>query len=401
VPSELSPESRLVRLLTLAIVVGIVNGMSRVALPLYAAAVGGQPWQVGLVGGLGYAGVLLLSLPIGAWIERHGGQLLFTRGVVVAAALNLLLPQLHRPWLVVLGAGVLGLVLPFRTVPAQTEFLALLPSLSAAKAGWNRAAHTMGLFFVGPALAAALIAGFGFPPVFQLAAVGLLLSFLLGRRALSGRPLASAAPVAESFRVRLRAQFALLASQPDIRRTMAIDALTQMTVAYFVVFTLVLAVRHFGMPLQAAAGLITLQGALFVATLFFAGAWMSRRHEERHYLLAFTLLLLQGLLFGSGIGPAALWVGSALMGLGVGLQSLTSTARFAALMQRHGRGRVGGLNAVAPMAGGLVGTLGGGLLSQRWGTEAGFRLLALVFAGMVALQVWRMARERGRVADGG
>lgn len=391
---ELPPDSRLQRLLALAVVVGIVNGMSRVALPLYVAAVGGQAWQVGLVGGLGYAGVLLLSLPIGAWIDRHGGRLLFSRGVVLAAGLNLLLPQLERPGLVVLGAGVLGLVLPFRTVPAQTEFLALLPSLSAAKAGWNRAAHTLGLFFVGPALAAALIAGLGFGPVFQLAAVGLLLSFLLGRRALSGRPPAPASLAHESFRLRLRAQFALLAAQPEMRRTMAIDALTQMTVAYFVVFTLVLAVRQFGMPLQAAAGLITLQGAVFVATLFGAGAWMTRRHEDRHYLLAFVLLLAQALLFGSGIGPLALWPGAALMGLGVGLQSLTSTARFAALMQQHGRGRVGGLNAVAPMAGGLVGTLGGGLFSQHWGVEAGFRLLAVLLTGLVLAQVWRLLRGR-------
>ncbi|MEN9629885.1 MAG: hypothetical protein RJA10_3113, partial [Pseudomonadota bacterium] len=46
--------AKLAGLLTLALVVGTVNGLSRVALPLYVASLGGQTWQVGLTGGLGY-----------------------------------------------------------------------------------------------------------------------------------------------------------------------------------------------------------------------------------------------------------------------------------------------------------------------------------------------------------
>ena len=105
---------------------GTINGLSRVAMPLYAAAIGAHAWQVGVVGGLGYAGVLLLALPMGAWIDRHGARTLFVRGVVAAAALYLLLPMLRLPWQLIACACVLGFVLPLRTVTAQTEFLALL-----------------------------------------------------------------------------------------------------------------------------------------------------------------------------------------------------------------------------------------------------------------------------------
>lgn len=396
---EPTPSARLAGLLTLAIVVGTVNGLSRVALPLYAAALGGQAWQVGLVGGLGYFGVMMLSLPIGAWIDRVGARLLFTRGVLAAALLMLLMPLITQPWMAVLGTAVLGLVLPFRTVPAQTEFLALLPQLSASKAGWNRAAHTMGLFFLGPAASAAVIAGLGFTAVFELASAGLLVGFLVGRRVLSAHGGGPHEAAHESLWQRLRAQLAMVAGHAEMRRTMLIDCFTQMAVAYFVVFALVLAVRRFGMPLQAAAGLVTLQGAVFVATLFLGGRWLTQHTQERQYLLSFGLLLAQGLLFGLGSTPAALWLGAALMGLGVGLQGLTSTSRFAQLMQQHGRGRVGGLTSVAPTAGGMVGAMGGGLLSQHLGVPAGFIGLAGVFGLLCVLQVMRLRRGEGDAAD--
>ena len=78
------------------------------------------------------------------------------------------------------------------------------------------------------------------------------------------------------------------------------------------------------------------------------------------------------------------------MGLGVGLQGLTSTSRFAELMQQHGRGRIGGLTSMAPTAGGMVGAIGGGLLSQQLGTEAGFRVLAVLFGLLCVLQLRRL-----------
>ncbi len=388
--SEPTPAQRLAGLLALAILVGTINGVSRVALPLYAASLGAQPWQVGIVGGLGYTGVMLLSLPMGAWIERHGSRVLFTRGVLAAALLYLLMPWLQQPVWAVLGTALLGLVLPFRTVPSQTEFLALLPQLSASKAGWNRASHTLGMFFVGPAVAAAIIAALGFAPVFHIAAAGLLLAFLVGDRALAGRTGSPTAGAQESLAQRVRAQITLLGRDAVMRRTMLIDGLTQMAVAYFVVFALILAVRRFGLSLQAAAGLVTLQGALFVATLFAGGGWLSRQSEDRRYLVAFMLLLAQGLLFGLGTGPLALWLGAALMGVGVGLQALSSTARFAQLMQLHGRGRVGGLSSLAPTAGGMLGAIGGGVVSQQWGTEVGFQVLALAFLLLLGQQAWRL-----------
>ena len=381
-------------LLVLGMIVGTVNGLNRVAMPLFAASLGAQRWQVGIVGGLGYFGILLLALPMGAWIDRHGSDLVFVRGAFAAALLYLVLPLLHSPEQAIVAAALLGLLLPLRTIPVHTEFLALLPRLSASRAGWNRAAQTLGMFFIGPAVAAAVMAAAGFAPVFQLAAFCLVMATFLARRALVRENAAARRPLDRTLAQRIRSQIELLRTHADLRRTMTIDFLAQMTVAYFTVFVLILAVRKFDMTVQAAAGLVTLQGALYVFTLFAGGALLLHWKEDLRYLIALLLLCVQGLLCGLATGPAALWVAAALSGTGLGLQGLTSTARFGALLVRFGRGRIGGLTSLGAPAGGVIGAMLGGVVSQRLGTEAGFLVLAVACALMCLWQLRRLAPER-------
>ena len=173
------PPPPLFRLLLLVLGVGTVNGLSRVTLPLLAASSGAQPWQIGLVGALGYAGMLTLSLPMGPLIERHGARRLFVFGACAAACLFTLMASLHTPWAIIAVAALMGLALPFRNVPVQTEFLAMLPRLGPAKAGWQRATSMSGMYLVGPTIAGAGIAAAGFAPVLYTAAGVLLLGIVI------------------------------------------------------------------------------------------------------------------------------------------------------------------------------------------------------------------------------
>jgi MFS family permease len=218
-------------LLSLGLMVGTINGLSRVAMPLFAVAHGAQAWQAGVVGGLGYLGVLLMALPMGAWIDRHGSRAMFLRGAAAAALLYLLLPWLDTPWQVIAGAALLGLVLPFRTVPIQTEFLAMLPTLGPAKAGWNRAAFTLGLSFIGPAVSAAVVSSFGFTPLFLLVAATLLLAFAVGRRVLQRRAGVAGQEGDAPLHVRIRRQIALLRVDNDFRRSLLMEGLGLLRVA--------------------------------------------------------------------------------------------------------------------------------------------------------------------------
>jgi ABC-type xylose transport system permease subunit len=62
-------------------------------------------------------------------------------------------------------------------------------------------------------------------------------------------------------------------------------------------------------------------------------------------------------------------------------------------MQLYGRGLVGGVTSLAGPAGGVLGAMLGGLVSQRLGIEAGFQLLALVYVALAVQRAWRLARR--------
>lgn len=378
--------------MTLNVLVGASHGISRVTLPLYAATLHAQAWQIGLVGGLQFGGLLLLSMPTGALIDRHGSLPLFRIGVLVAALVYALgLTLAAAPWQLIACVVGLALVIPLRLVTTNTEFLHLLPQLNPAKAGWNRAANTLGMYFIGPSLGALLIGVVGYQPTFLLVAAAFLGMYLVGSRVLASAPPGRGAE-ATPLRQRVLGQLRAVAARPRLRRTMLIDMVGQMAVAYFSVFIVLFAIRQFGMGLQQAAGLITLQGALFVATLFVGGQLTARWHDERRYLAAITLLLVQALLLAFAQSAAWLWSGAALLGIGLGLQQLSSVTRYGQLMKELGRGHGGGLSSMAGPAGGLTGSVLGGVLSQHFGLGAGFRVLVALY-GVLWLLQWRELRQ--------
>jgi len=379
--SLIAPPARrfLFGFMALGILAGTSNGIAKVVLPLYASALHAAPWQIGLVGGLQFAGMLLLSLPLGAMIDRHGSRPLFRIGCIGGVLLFLFfLSRASTPAQLIAGAVILGLLNPFRMVTTQTEFLHLLPRLGPGKAGWQRASHTFGMFFAGPMLGAWLLERMGFSDTFRLVAAGLFVTLLIGDRVLSSAPPGKGADAAPIWQ-RLRDQYSVVAKRAELRRTMLIEFLGQVAMSYFTVFVIFVAIRRFDMSAQQAAGLVTLQGGAFVLTLLAAGPWLTAWREPVRYCAAFGVLLAAEALLWQPAGPAALWASAMLLGLGLGTQHLTSVGRFAALAQELGRGRIGGLFSLAGPAGGLVGAVLGGVLSQHFGLLAGFRVLAVVF----------------------
>lgn len=386
--------------MALNVLVGTSHGISRIVLPLFAAQLHAQSWQIGLVGGLQFAGLLLLSVPTGAWIDRHGSLPLFRIGALLAAGLYALgLTQASTPGQLMLCVALLGVATPLRLVTTQTEFLHLLPRLAPAKAGWNRAANTLGMYFIGPSLGALLIGLLGYRRSFLAVAAVFLASLLVGSRVLALAPRGrghEATPLGQ----RLRLQWRVLRQRALLRRTMLIDMVGQMALAYFSVFIVLLAMRQHGMGLQQAAALVTLQGALFVATLFVGGSLTAHWPADRRYRLSLLLLLAQALLLAFAPAPWALWLGAATLGLGLGLQQLSSVNRYAQLMRELGRGQLGGLSSMAAPAGGLSGAVLGGLLGQRFGLAAGFQVLVLLYALLCWLQ-WRHWRAPAGPAQEG
>lgn len=379
--------------MTLALLAGTSNGMVKVALPLYAAWLHAAPWQIGLVGGLQFAGMLLLSMPIGALVETHGSSRVFRIGCLGSALVLLFgFAWVREPGHLIACVLLLGLFNPFRMVATQTEFLHLLSRLNPRQAGWNRGSQTMGMFFIGPMAGAALIGGMGFPPTFLVVAAGMLLTLLIGNRVLGSAAHPDAVSGAVPLWRRVRGQFQLVAECADLRRTMLVECSGQVAMSYFTVFAVLLAIRLFEMPLQQAAGLVALQGALYVLTLFLAGSWVAHWSSRRRYMTAFTLLLAAESLLAFALAAWWLWVAAALLGVGLGLQQFTSVSRFAQLARELGRARVGGLFTLSGPAGGVFGAIAGGLLGQQFGLLSGFRVMAAFYLGLVLWQGWAQWR---------
>ncbi|WP_437904681.1 MFS transporter [Sorangium sp. So ce327] len=384
-PSPPLPQRYLLGFMVLGLLAGSSNGVAKVVLPLYAASLHASPWQIGLVGGLQFTGMLLLSMPVGGLIDRHGSRPLFRFGGLAGAALYLLgFTHMDRPWQLIAGVVLFGLLNPFRMVATQTEFLHLLPRLGPRKAGWQRASHALGMFFVGPMLGAQLLGLLGYTGVFVVTGLGLLATVFVGDRVLSGAPPGrgrSATPLLE----RLRGQVGIILSRRELRQSMLIELCGQMAMSYFAVFVVLIGIREFHLSVPQAATLVTLQGAVFVLTLLLAGGALSPLRDAARYAIAFSLLLATELLLAFPLGVASLWIGAVLLGLGLGVQHLTSVNRFAALTAELGRGRVGGLFSLSGPAGGLIGAVAGGSLGQRFGLFSGFRVLAALYA---VLMLW-------------
>lgn len=375
--------------MSMGLLAGIANGTAKVLLPLYAAALHASAAQIGLVGGLQFLGLLLLSIPIGSLLERIDSRaLFFVGGVGGAVVYALMFPVIETSGQLLLCVALFGLLNPFRMVTTQTEFLYLLHHLSHRRAGWNRAAHTSGMFFLGPSLGAFVLTVLGFTAAFQISALVLLLAVLIGNRTLSalpGRQLTQGTAVTERF----QGFFRVVRERKDLRRSIGIEFVGQMAMTYFNVFIILIGTRAFGMSTQAGAALVTLQGACFVGALFTLGGVLTALTESKRYALSFAVLIVAEICLMVPLSPWMLAAGAVLLGIGLGIQHLTSVTRFAALTHELGRGQVGGIFTISGPAGGLVGSVCGGVLAQRFGLLAGFRVLFALYVIQLGLAFYR------------
>ena len=376
------------------VLTGLANGIAKVAIPLLAVQLNASAWQIGLVGSVQFAGTLLLSLPIGALIDRHGSLPLFRFGGIAGALLYLLFyTQMSTPLELVIGVALFGLVNPFRMVATQAEFLHLLPRMGFARAGWQRASHSVGMFFLGPLIGALLVQQFGFVTTFCLVSASMLVAVAIGNQALSFSP-APVARQAQSLRARLRDQWSIVAGNATLRASLFNELASQMASSYFSAFAVLIGLSLFGFSVAAAAGLVTVQGASFVLTLLLAGTLGKSWTRAARTGLGYSLILGALLLLGFAAQPWCLWAGSILLGVGVAWQHLSNVECFAAVTADIGRGRAGGLFNLAGPCGGVVGAFAGGLVAQRMGYLAGFQFLALGFAALLAGHCSRFLRHR-------
>ncbi len=371
----------------LALASGTTISMAQLATTLYALALGVDDARLGIIAAMEPLGIALMTLPAGLLVARYGARRVYFAASMGPMLLNLVVPFTGAWPLIALTQGLIGLCIPFRIVSINGAFLARLAQIGLARAGWYRAAMSIGTGMAGPWLASWLIGTHGAVATFCAASASFAGMALFSRVLLGD---AVPPPRGASFQTGgLRALLALAWSR-DIREQLVVEAVNSATRALVGTYTVVLAIQSLGLTQTHAVALLTWQGAAAVIALFGLGHVTQRMTERRCHALSLAGgmagLLALGLARDAwivGAGLAALCAGSSLLHL-VNMQHLG----------RHpaDKSQVSSLYNLASMTGAFCGPLVGSALVPL----VGLRAVVLCWLPVVVLVAFALRFVHGR-----
>lgn len=381
----------------LASFMGVSVGMAQITTSLYAVQLGASATQLGLISGAQSIGVLLMSLPVGALVDRFGPRPPFLAGTLVVGLLYTAVPLVASPLWLLLCTTLVSFAMPMRFVSLNTVFLAQLASLGESKAGWYRGTHMLGMFLIGPLIGASLASALGFAWAYRAVASLFFITLFASRLVFGRYGQRPAGPRALGWHA-LRAQLALLVRDREVRRISVLESLTQATGSFFTFFVVVVALQRAGLGASEASSLISAKGVTYIVALFLLGGSVQRLGARRAKLVSFSAIAVGMTAVGGGSRPLWLWLGALALGLGLGTIQIATLTRYAQIGARTGHGKASGLNALAGPSGGVLGSLAGGLLGKWIGLDNVFLLIGAGFAGAaLATTVYHGRQEPGLV----
>jgi MFS family permease len=373
---------------TLSAITGSSVGLAKVTTSLYAVHLGAHEALLGLIASSQSLGVLLMSLPLGFLVERHGPARLFVTGTLIAGMLYTLVPVLPIPGFLLVCTTAIGFFMPFRFVALNTIFLEQLLTLGEAKAGWYRGTHMAGMFLIGPLLAASVIKRFQFAGTFWL--IGAAFALTIALSPIVFRQYRARERSSERLGWReLRGRLGLLLRDPELRRVGVVEMTAQAIHGFYSFFIVVIGVTALGLSRSDAASLVAAQGCTYVFSLIALGGVATRLGTLRVHMASCTGLVISLLVLGVGSRLAVLWAGALLLGASLGLLQIVNLTRFAHIGARIGRGQTAGINALVGPAGGFAGSLLGGALGRGLGLQTVF----LLFIPVVGLLGWQLSQS--------
>lgn len=355
---------------------GLSFGLARMITALYALELGVSTTTLGGIAAAQSLGLLVMALPMGLWVEHYGPYRLFMGGSLLAGLLYSITPLLPSPVWLLLCTALVSFCLPCRFVALNTLFMAQLSRIGEAKAGWMRANSLIGMLLIGPAMSALIIQRFGFSGAFVITAITVWLAMLLAPALLN----IGHAPAPAQTRGQLRElgqSLRSLLADPQLRRTSTLEFFLQAAISFFSFFIIPIAIQQFHFTTEQATHLISVEGALFIVALFFLGHLIPRYGLERTYLISLGGATLALGILGTTEHPLGLWCGSLLLGLMLGLLQTANLSSFARIGQHRGQGRIAGVITLVGPAGGLLGSISGGIWADYFSLQSAFLWLAL------------------------
>ncbi|MBD1550585.1 MFS transporter [Pseudomonas typographi] len=360
----------------LTLLSGSTIGMAKIVTTLYAIDLGATPLQLGVIGAMESLGMLLLTLPAGVFIARYGARRVYFLASLGPMLLNLAIP-LFSGWVwLAMFRLLIGLCIPFRMVAMSSAFLDRLRHIGNAKAGWYRAALTLGMGLLGPLLGSGLSAQVGFAGCF--ATIGMC----FGAMAFSSLGFwRDAAPKPAAAGSASGASLWALLNDRVVSQSCLVEMLCGATHALFSTFIILLAITRAGVSQPWAASLLMVQGAALVVVLLGLGRAVQRLGTRSTYLFAMVSALAALLLLGLGSGYSVYALGAVLLSVAMALLHLLNMAQLGA--QPMDKGRIGGLFNLAGLLGSCASALLGGAVAQRLGIANVFLawIAPLVLAG--------------------
>jgi predicted MFS family arabinose efflux permease len=252
----------------------------------------------------------------------------------------------------------------------STVFLVRLPEIGQGKAGWYKGTLTLGIQFLGPLTGNYAIAQLGLNAGFLVSAAMFALLAVVGWNVLPSTTghQQNAATEASSWRELLRL--------PAVRVTYVFEVLASFTASSVGVFSILLALRVLHWPKEHAVWLMAVQGLSFVLVLFGLGRWVVKSpRRDQLYGLAHLAVIASLLTLGLWPTSVAYLVASVLLGFGLGVNNLVNMDRIS--RAPVDKAKVSSHLTLMGMAGGTLGALTVGQLSDRLGLQPVFLTLTL------------------------
>ena len=357
---------------------GITVGMAQVTTSLYATKLGCSEQMLGLIAGSQSVGVLVMSLPVGMLVERFGPARLFVLGTLLSGITYALTPLGALPGYLLACTTAISFFMPLRFVSLNALFLQQLVTLGESKAGWYRGTHMIGTFLIGPTIAARVVGRLGFAGAYWLIATSFGVTILVSRVLFSR----FGHDARVQARVGLRAllgQVAFMLRDRELRSLSLLECLNQGVGAFFTFFIIVIAVRVAHLGVSGATELVFAKGLTYIFALFALGGVIGKFGRPRAYIASMVIIGGGLIALGAAATSAWFWLGSLVLGFGLGILQLVNLTGYSRMGQRAGHGKISGMNALAGPAGGILGNLSGGVIGAWLGLQAVF----FVFAGIV------------------
>ncbi|WP_353143479.1 MFS transporter [Acinetobacter pragensis] len=364
--------------IVLTILAGLGVGVARVLTSLYAVHIQATALQLGLIAAAQSIGLLFMALPVGVMVQRFGSLRIFSLGSLIGAALYSLQSLSASAWYLLALTALVSFVLPMRFVSIHTVFLSNLRRLGPAKAGWFRGSHMMGFFLIAPALTVLLIEHAGYHGAFYAVTALFLTAMVFAPVCFSRQPRPAAALQKLTW-AEIAEPLKLIKTHPHLRTVCSLEFMSNIANNYFGFFIVVIAIQNFQLQESLAVMLLTVQGIVFVGSLFSLGALAEIAGYHKFYVISLSLISFALISLSFAQQVLWLWPASVALGLGLGMLHIANFMSFAKVGEQTSMSKISPLLAMVGPAGGLLGGIAGAMFGQQLGLQNLFAPIGITF----------------------